>query len=95
MELGRRCKLAGKMASVRLCRVGSPGGERHHATRNRQGLVLGIADFVGRPDGDRPLKGGFAAACGGALRAPLTARSPPGLGSASDLSLARRVAPAA
>jgi len=48
-----------------------------------------------RPAGDRPLKGGIAAACGGALRAPLTGRSPPGLGSASGLSLAGRFAPAA
>lgn len=43
------------------------------------------------PGGDRPLKGGFAAACGDALRAPLTGRSPPGLGSACGLSRIRRV----
>ena len=43
------------------------------------------------PAGDRPLKGGFAAAYGDALRAPLTGRSPPCLGSASGLSRIRRV----
>lgn len=53
------------------------------------------AALVWVPNEDRPLKGGFAAACGGALCAPLTGRSPLGLGSASGLSLARRFAPAA
>lgn len=44
----------------------------------------------GKPVSGRPLKGGFAAAYGDALRAPLTGRSPPGLGSASGLSPSRR-----
>ena len=48
-----------------------------------------------RPAAVRPLKDGFAAAYGGALRAPLTGRSPPGLGSACGLSRFRREAPAA
>lgn len=43
------------------------------------------------PGGVRPLKGGFAVACGDALRAPLTGRPPPGWGSASGLSRIRRV----
>lgn len=47
--------------------------------------------LIARPAGDRPLKGGFAAAYGDALRAPLTGRAPPGLGSASSLSPIRRV----
>ena len=47
------------------------------------------------PDGNLPLKGGCGVAYGDALRAPLTVSLPPGLGSASGLSLNRRYAPAA
>lgn len=47
------------------------------------------------PGGNLPLKGGYAAAYGDALRAPLTVSLPLGLGSASGLSRIRRFAPAA
>lgn len=47
------------------------------------------------PGGNLTLKGGYAVACGDALRAPLTVSLPPGQGSACGLSLGRRFAPAA
>ena len=59
-------------------------------------MFLGADWFLSRivmrvPGGERPLKGCFAVAYGDALRAPLTGRSPPDLGSASGLSRIRRV----
>lgn len=58
-----------------------------HPTEKLRGSA---SERQGLPAGARPLKGGFAAAYGDALRAPLTGRSPPGLGLASCLSRIRR-----
>ena len=73
-----------------------PGPGFLRFSRHDNGLSGTLSKFVqGKPDGGRALKGGFAVAFGDARCAPLTARPPPGQGSASGLSRNRRVAPAA
>ncbi|MFT4250993.1 MAG: hypothetical protein QM608_00715, partial [Caulobacter sp.] len=89
-----RCHLYQPIPRPALARIHNFRLFERPLTTHRRHYILLLNGTV--PDVNLPLKGGFAAAFGGARRAPpLTGRLTSGLNSASGLSLNRRSAPAA